>query len=158
MSIDPVWLSQAAHDRLVAELEELRTTGRTEASAAIERARAHGDLKENAEYDAAKDEQGKMEARIRQLEDMLRRAQVGETPDGDVVAAGMVVTGVDDDGDAQEFLVGSIEDKPQGLSVVSASSPLGKALIGAKVGDTVSYDAPGGRFELEVTGVRPLEG
>jgi transcription elongation factor GreA len=158
MTPDPVWLSQAAYDRLAAELDELKTSGRTEASAAIERARAHGDLRENAEYDSAKDEQGKIEARIRQLEDMLRRAEVGEAPDGDVVAAGMIVTTVDEDGDTDEFLLGSIEDKREGLSVVSASSPLGQALIGSSIGDTVSYDAPAGTFKVKVTDARPLEG
>lgn len=157
MTTEPVWLSQSAYDRLTAELEELKTTGRTEASAAIERAREHGDLRENAEYDSAKDEQGKIEARIRQLEDMLRRAQVGEAPDGDVVAAGMVVSTVDDDGDTDEFLLGSIEDKPTGLHVVSASSPLGQALIGASVGDTVVYEAPAGTFKVTVTAARPHE-
>ena len=156
---DPVWLSQAAYDRLNAELEELRESGRREASAAIERARAHGDLKENAEYDVAKDEQGKMEARIRQLEEMLRNAQVGETdPAEGVVAAGTVVTITDSDGDTDEVLIGSIEDKVKGLGLVSASSPLGQALVGAKVGDTVSYTAPGGTFSVTVTDVRPLEG
>ena len=155
---EPVWLSRAAYDRLSTELEELRGSGRREASAAIERARAHGDLKENAEYDVAKDEQGKMEARIRQLEDMLRRAQVGETdPVDGVAAAGKVVAITDEDGDTDEVLIGSIEDKARGLGLVSASSPLGQALIGAKVGDTVSYSAPGGTFSVTVTDVRPLE-
>ena len=156
---EPVWLSQAAYDRLHAELEQLRGTGRQEASAAIERARAHGDLKENAEYDVAKDEQGKMEARIRQLEELLRTAQVGETDlADDVVAAGKVVAITDEDGDTDEVLIGSIEDKVSGLGLVSASSPLGQALIGAKVGDTVSYEAPGGTFSVTVSSVRPLEG
>ena len=151
------WLSQSAYDRLSSELEELKTAGRPRASKAIEEARAHGDLRENAQYDSAKEEQGKMEARIRQLTDMLREAQVGEAPVGDAVAAGMVVTTTDDDGDSDEFLLGSREDRPQGLSVVSANSPLGQALMGAKVGTTVSYAAPAGEFRVTVTAVRPLE-
>ena len=156
---EPVWLSQAAYDRLVAELEQLRTDGRREASAAIERARSHGDLRENAEYDVAKDEQGKMEARIRQLEDMLRHVQVGEaSSNGEVVAAGTVVRIVDGDGDTDEVLIGSIEDKVDGLGLVSNSSPLGQALLGARAGDTVAYDAPGGTFEVTVEAIRPLEG
>ena len=155
---DTVWLSQSAYDRLNAELGHLKTTGRREASAAIEEARSHGDLRENAEYDAAKEEQGKMEARIRQLEDMLRNAQVGESPAGDVVAAGMVVTTVDTDGDEDTFLLGSREDRPKGMGVVSAASPLGKALLGHKAGDTVTYQAPAGAFEVKITGVRPLDG
>ena len=92
---DTVWLSQSAYDRLRSELDHLKGPGREQASKAIAAARSHGDLRENAEYDAAKEEQGKMEARIRQLEEMLRNAQVGEAPSGDAAAAGMVITTVD---------------------------------------------------------------
>ena len=152
------WLSQSAYERLSAELEELRTTGRERASHAIEVARAHGDLKENAEYHSAKEEQGKMEARIRQLEEMLRNAKVGDAPKGDEVAAGMVVTTVDEDGDEDTFLLGSREDRAGDLQVVSAQSPLGKALVGHKIGDAVTYQAPAGSFEVKITGLRPLEG
>ena len=154
---ETVWLSQSAYDRLSAELEQLKTEGRPAASKAIEIARAHGDLKENAEYDSAKEEQGKMEARIRQLTEMLRNAQVGEAPTGDAVTAGMVVTTVDEDGDEDTFLLGSREDRPEGLHVVSANSPLGQALMGAKVGDTRSYQAPAGEFKVTVTEIRPLD-
>ena len=154
---DTVWLSQSAYDRLQAELDHLKTTGREEAAAAIKAARAHGDLRENAEYDTAKDEQGKMEARIRQLEDMLRRAQVGSAPAGDVVNVGNVVTTVDEDDDEETFLIGSREDRTTGLTVVSADSPLGRALVGARVGDTVSYHAPAGAFTVKITAVRALE-
>jgi transcription elongation factor GreA len=154
---DTVWLSQSAYDRLHAELDHLKTTGRDEAAAAIKAARAHGDLRENAEYDTAKDDQGKMEARIRQLEDTLRRAQVGSAPTGDVVGAGNVVTTVDEDGDEETFLIGSREDRTTGLTVVSADSPLGRALVGARVGDTVRYHAPAGQFTIKVTQVRALE-
>ena len=152
------WLSQSAYDRLSAELEQLQTTGRQEASRAIEQARAHGDLKENAEYHSAKEEQGKMEARIRQLEEMLRTATVGEAPKGDTVAAGMVVTTRDDDGDEDTFLLGSREDRAGNLPVVSAQSPLGKALIGHKLGDEVAYQAPAGSFQVTITDLKPLEG
>lgn len=157
MSDEPVWLSREAYDRLVAELEHLRTEGRREASAAIEAAREHGDIRENAEYDAAKDEQGKMEARILQLEQMLTNAQVGDAPEGDVVAAGMLVTTLDDDGDRDEYLLGSIEDKANGVPVVSTGSPLGRALLGARVGETVSYQAPAGELSVTVEAVRPFE-
>jgi transcription elongation factor GreA len=153
---DTVWLSQSAYDRLSSELEHLKTEGRKQASKAIELARSHGDLRENAEYDTAKEEQGKMEARIRQLEEMLRNAEVGDAPDGDTIAAGMVVTTVDEDGDIETFLLGSREDRSQGLPVVSASSPLGKALLGRSVGDTVSYEAPAGTFEVKITDATPL--
>ncbi|CAN5305347.1 MAG: transcription elongation factor GreA [Euzebyales bacterium] len=153
---DQIWLSQAAYDRLSAELHELTTVGREQASKAIEVARAHGDLTENAEYDSAKEEQGKMEGRIRQLQEMLRVAKVGEAPSGDAVAAGMVITTVDDDGDESTFLLGSREDRVEGIGVVSAQSPLGKALLGRKIGDEVSYHAPAGTFTVTITHAKPL--
>jgi transcription elongation factor GreA len=153
---DTVWLSQAAYDRLKAELQELKQSGRARASAAIEAARAHGDLRENAEYEAAKEDQGKMESRIRQLEDILAHAHVGEPPSGETVQAGMVVTTADEHGDESTFLLGSREDRPEGLAVVSAQSPLGKALVGARVGDTVRYEAPAGAFTVTVLGAEPL--
>lgn len=155
---ETVWLSQAAYDRLSEELEHLKTVGREEASKAIEIARAHGDLRENAEYHSAKEEQGKMEARIRQLEEMLRNAKVGEAPTGDKVAAGMIVTTVDGDGDESTFLLGSREDRVTGVPVVSAQSPLGKALMGKKVGESASYEAPAGTFTVKVTAIKPATG
>ena len=154
---ETVWLSQSAYDRLSAELDDLKTNGRPRASKAIEIARAHGDLKENAEYDSAKEEQGKMEARIRQLTEMLRNAKVGEAPAADAVAAGLVITTVDEDGDEETFLLGSREDRPEGIGVVSANSPLGQALMGAKIGETRSYAAPAGEFKVTVTAIRPLD-
>jgi transcription elongation factor GreA len=154
---DTVWLSQSAHDQLTSELEYLKTTGREEAAQAIKTARAHGDLRENAEYDTAKEEQGKMEARIRQLEDMLSRAQVGSAPSGDVVVGGSVVDTVDEDGDEETYLIGSREDRTTGLTVISPDSPLGRALMGTRVGQEVSYQAPAGQFSVKVTGVRGLE-
>src|SRR6187402_3026380 len=103
------WLTQEAFDRLSAELEALSTTGRVEIASKIESAREEGDLKENSGYHAAKDEQGKQEARIRQLEDMLRRAEVGETPANDgVVEPGMTVTyKFAGDDDVETFLLGA---------------------------------------------------
>ena len=154
---EPVWLSQSAYDRLQAELDELRTTGRAQASAAIEEARSHGDLRENAEYDSAKEEQGKMEARIRQLQDMLRNAQVGEAPTGETVSAGTVVTITDADGDEDTFLLGSREDRVPNLSVVSVNSPLGRALVGRAPGDTVEYQAPAGTFSVTVVNATPFQ-
>lgn len=151
-----VWLSQEAYDRLREELEHLKGEGRREASAAIEQARAHGDIRENAEYHAAKEEQGRMEARIRQLETMLHNARVGESPEGDAVAAGMVVTAVDEDGDEMTFLVGSREDRSTDMQVVSPASPLGKAVLGRRIGERVVYQAPAGAFAVTITAARPL--
>ncbi len=150
-------LSREAYERLRAELEDLTTRGRVDIAQTIETARELGDLSENGDYHAAKEEQGKMEARIRQLEEMLRNAQVGDAPSGDAVAAGMVVTTVDEDGNSDTFLLGSREDRPEGLHVVSANSPLGQALVGAKIGETRSYEAPAGEFKVTVTAIRPHE-
>jgi transcription elongation factor GreA len=153
-----VWLTEQAFERLRNELEDLKTEGRRKASEAIEAARAHGDLRENAEYHSAKEEQGKMEARIRQLEEMLRHAKVGTPPSGDTVAAGMIVTIVDDDEDEQTFLLGSREDRPEGLPVVSAASPMGKAIVGKQVGDVATYEAPAGSFQVKILDAQPHGG
>ncbi len=148
-----IWLTQDAYDKLHAELEDLKGPQRAEIVARISSARDEGDLKENGGYHAAKDEQGRIELRIRQLEDMLRKAEVGETPaDDGVVEPGMVVTYKfegDADDDAETFLLGAREIEPEGLTVYSPQSPLGGAIIGHKVGETVSYEAPNGK-QLEV--------
>ena len=146
-----IWLTQEAYDKLHAELENLKGPVRQEVISRISAARDEGDLKENGGYHAARDEQGKVEGRIRQLEDMLQRAQVGETPEDDgTVSPGMKVTYKfvgDDDDEAETFLLGAreIEDSVDGLKVYSPQSPLGSAIIGAKTGDTVEYDAPNGK-------------
>lgn len=140
------WLTQEAADRLAAELAHLETTGRSEIVKKIESARAEGDLKENGGYHAAREEQGKMEARIRQLKHMLENAEIGTAPasaDG-VVAPGMKVT-VEIMGDQMQFLLGSREIASGDLDVYSEKSPLGAAVMGAKVGDEKSYNAPNGK-------------
>lgn len=140
------WLTQQAHDRLAAELEQLTGSGRTEIAKKIEQAREEGDLKENGGYHAAKEEQGKIEARIRQLTLLLRHAQVGAAAAADGhVAAGTVVTATIA-GAENRFLLGSREIAgDSGLDVYSEQSPLGAAILGASVGDTVAYTAPNGR-------------
>jgi transcription elongation factor GreA len=149
------WLSQDAYDRLQAELDELRTEGRQTISATIAAARAHGDIRENAEYDAAKDEQGKMEARIRQLEALLREAKVGEPPAADVVAPGNVVT-LDIGGDEETYLVSSTrEERHPEHDVLSTSSPIGQAVLGAAPGETVTAQVPAGELEVTVKSVQP---
>ncbi|MEN9304940.1 MAG: hypothetical protein RL733_185 [Actinomycetota bacterium] len=140
------WLTQEAADRLAAELNHLETTGRSEIVKKIESARAEGDLKENGGYHAAREEQGKMEARIRQLKHMLENAEIGTPPasaDG-VVAPGMKVT-VEIMGDEMQFLLGSREIASGDLDVYSEKSPLGSAVMGAKVGDEKTYTAPNGK-------------
>jgi transcription elongation factor GreA len=144
-----IWLTQDAHDKLQAELENLKGPVRQEIIARISSSRDEGDLKENGGYHAAKDEQGKVEARIRQLEDMLRRAEVGDTPaDDGIVEPGMVVTYKfvgDDDDEAEKFLLGAREIEPDGLTVYSPQSAMGSAILGARQGDTVTYTAPNGK-------------
>lgn len=148
------FLSQEAHDRLRAELEDLRTNGRPRISAEIEVARAHGDLRENAEYHAAKDEQGRMEARIRQIEALLDGAVIGERDSADEVAAGVVVV-LDVDGDEETYLVGSREDRHTELDVLSAESPMGRAVLGAHEGETRSFETPSGAsIDVRVVSIR----
>lgn len=153
------WLTQEAYDRLKAELEHLAGEGRTEIAKKIEAARAEGDLKENGGYHAAKEEQGKQEARIRQLTQLLREAQVGDAPVTEGEAGpGMVVTVDFGGGDAETFLLGSREEAPghKELTVYSAQSPLGKALTGKKVGEEASYEAPNGKtFTVKVLEAKP---
>ncbi len=149
-------LSQDAHDRLTAELEDLRTRGRIEMADRIERAREHGDLKENAEYHAAKEEKAKMEARIAQLFGILEDAVIVTGGGSDEVRTGSIVTlryDGDDPDEVERYLVGSIEEAAADLHVVSPSSPLGTALIGAKSGDTVTYQAPPGPLTVTVVDV-----
>ena len=148
------WLTQEAADRLAAELANLETEGRTEVIKKIEAARAEGDLKENGGYHAARDEQGKIEARIRQLKQMLENATIGAPPasaDG-VVGAGMVVSAIVAD-DEMRFLLGSREIATDDLDVYSEKSPLGAAVFGAKIGDKVSYTLPNGKtISVEILG------
>jgi transcription elongation factor GreA len=143
-----IWLTQEAYDKLRAELEDLKGPKRQEIIERISNARDEGDLKENGGYHAAKDEQGKQEARIRQLEDMLRRAEVGETPPDDgVVEPGMVVTVDFGDGDEEKFLLGARENLSEGdtLDVYSPESAMGAAINGKSKGEKVTYTAPNGK-------------
>jgi transcription elongation factor GreA len=151
---DTKWLTASAHQKLVDELEYLTTVGREEVTKRIAEARDHGDLRENAEYDAAKNEQGLMEARIRQVTHILENSEVREIEDSGAVAIGTIATVVDDDGDETEFFVAPSENKVAGMLLASPDSPLGGALIGARPGDEVSYEAPGGTFTYTVKDVR----
>lgn len=154
MSDSPTKLTQATYDRLAAELEDLTTRGRIEIAAAIEAARALGDLSENGDYHAAKDTQGKMEARVRQLQAMLKKVEIVEADaDSGTVSEGAIVTiryEGDDEDDTQDYFVGSIEERQGDLPVASPSAPLGAALLGKAVGDVVEYQAPGGKLKVEI--------
>jgi transcription elongation factor GreA len=141
----PAQLSRDAYERLSAELQELTTVGRTKIANDIEAARALGDLSENGDYHAAKDAQGHMEARIRKLEALLDRAEIVEAATSDTVVVGSVV-GIkyEGDDDVEQYLVGSIEERREGIEVASPESPLGSALLGHKIGDFVEYTTPTG--------------
>ncbi len=155
-----VWLTQDAFDRLAAELETLSTTGRAEIVKRIELARAEGDLKENGGYHAAKDEQGKIEARIRELTEMLKNAHVGAEPvDASRVASGTIVT-VRIHGDEERFLLGSREIAGDSdLDVYSENSPMGQAILGKEPGDTGEFVAPSGAvIAVEVLEIEPFLG
>jgi transcription elongation factor GreA len=142
------WLTQEAYDRLKAELEYLQGQGRTDIAKKIEAAREEGDLRENGGYHAAKEEQGKQEARILQLRQLLENAQVGAVPTVSGVAApGMVVKVAfdGDDADTLEFLLGSREDAGASIEVYSPQSPLGSAINGRRIGETAQYELPNGK-------------
>jgi transcription elongation factor GreA len=148
-------LSKSTFDRIKAEFDDLTTRGRIEVAYKIERARELGDLKENGDYHAAKDEQGHMEGRIRQIESILEDAEVVSAPADGVVGLGSVVAIVfegDSDSDAEKYLIGHVEEKPENdsVSVMSPSSPLGSALLGAKEGDVVTYDATNAKLKVKV--------
>ncbi len=146
-------LSRSAYDRLKAEHDDLTTRGRIELAELIQRAREMGDLSENGDYHAAKDQQGHMEGRIRQLESILENAAIIEGGEAGVVGVGSIVTVLyedDDDDMAERYLLDSVEQRGDGLDVISPSSPLGAALIGARVGDVVAYAAPNGQLRVTV--------
>ena len=148
-------LSKSTFDRIKAEFDDLTTRGRIEVAYKIERARELGDLKENGDYHAAKDEQGHMEGRIRQIESILEDVEVVTAPADGVVGLGSVVAIVfegDSDSDAESYLIGHVEEKPENdsVSVMSPSSPLGSALLGSKEGDVVTYDATNAKLKVKV--------
>jgi transcription elongation factor GreA len=156
--MEPAHLSAQARQRLEEELERRSGARRREISAWIERAREHGDIRENADYDAAKNEQGHNEARVRQLQQLLKTAVVVEAAEADVVAPGTVVeVKMEGDDDTTSYLVGSIEERHETFEVLSTGSPLGQALLGHGPGETVTYEGPRRAFQVEVVSVRPLE-
>jgi transcription elongation factor GreA len=155
------WLTQEAYDRLKTELEHLTGPGRVEIAKRIEAAREEGDLRENGGYHAAKEEQGKREARIRQLKALLEKARVGGAPTAHgVVAPGSQVTVkfVGDD-DLMTFVLGSREAIDVNIEVYSPQSPLGASILGKKVGETATYSLPNGRkASVKITDAKPYTG
>jgi transcription elongation factor GreA len=148
-------LSPAAYERLKAEYDDLTTRGRIDIARKIETARELGDLSENGDYHAAKEEQGKMEGKIAHLTKLLKDVEIVESLSGDAVEVGCVV-GICFDGDdeVEKYLVGSIEERREGVEIVSPGSPLGEALLGKSVGDTVSYEVqPGRPLQVKVVSI-----
>ena len=144
-------LSPAAYERLKAELDDLTTRGRIDIATTIQRAREMGDLSENADYHAAREDQGRMEARIRQLQALVDNAVIVEGSEQEQVAPGSIVAlRYEGDEEVERYLIGSIEERPDGLPVISPQSPLGQALVGRRVGETVEYQAPSGTLKVEI--------
>ena len=154
-------LTLDAYQRLKTELDELTTTAREEIAERIKAAREHGDIRENAEYDAAKNEQGLMESRIRKIQGMLRDPEIVEAPvEADAIAPGMLVTvrSLDDDEDETYLLAEHAEERAPAARTVTTSSPLGSALLGKAPGDEVAIEAPGGSFRYEIVAFEPHTG
>ncbi len=151
-------ITQETLDKLQAEYDELTTVGRTEIARVIEAARLLGDLSENGDYHAAKDAQGKMESRIRQIDAVIRNHEIiehnGNANTVQYASIAKVVYDGDPDDDFQEFFIGSIEEKPEGVLVASPTSPLGAALLNQSVGETVEYEAPSGVLRVKIVGLR----
>jgi len=158
MAVEIHRITQETLDKLQEEYHHLTTVGRTEIARVIESARLLGDLSENGDYHAAKDEQGKMESRVRQIDNVIRNHEIVERDENaDVAQHASIVQIVyegDADDDYQEFFIGSIEEKPEGVLVASPTSPLGSALLGRSVGDLVEYEAPSGVLRVKIVGLR----
>jgi len=149
-------LSPEAHERLLAEHEDLTTRGRIDIAKKIETARELGDLSENGDYQAAKEEQGKMETRIAQLASILENAEIvsmNESGDGKVSLGVIVSLLYQGDSEPEKMLVGSIEEQREDVEVLSPDSPLGEALMGASVGDSVTFEAPNGDLTVKVVAI-----
>ncbi|MDQ3991697.1 MAG: transcription elongation factor GreA [Actinomycetota bacterium] len=154
-------LTRDAYDRLRKELDRLKGEGRRHMSERLLHARELGDIRENAEYDSAKNEQGLMESRIRELETILRDPDLVEGPVGEADEAGpgmlvRVLSKEEDEAEEEVYLLAaSKEERTGGARTVSVSSPFGRALVGHRIGDEVAYQAPGGTFVYEIVGLEP---
>ncbi len=155
MNDDPIPLSQAAYDRIKAEHDDLVTRGKIDIARKIEAARELGDLSENGDYHAAKEEQGKMAGRINHLANLLENGVIVDSEHSDEVQPGAIV-GIryEGDTDVERYLLGSIEERVEGIEVMSPGSALGTALVGAKIGDTVQYETPtGAKLTVEIVSI-----
>lgn len=148
-------LTQRAYDKLRAELEYLEGEGRTNVIDEIARARSHGDLSENAEYHAAKDQQGLQEARVRQIRQMLENAEIIQRDDEDTVSPGKIVTiRYEGDDETETYILGLREEKGGDHDVLTPDSPIGRALLGRTSGEFVRANVPAGKIRVEIVEVR----
>ena len=144
-------LTREGYDKLAAELEHLKTVGRKEAAENIKEARSHGDLSENAEYDEAMNDQGRLEARITELEGILKDAIIISASQAGVVHVGSVITLVDlDDGEEDDYVILGENESSSDENYISAESPAGKAIMGKTEGETVTVEAPGGQINYKI--------
>ena len=157
---EATWLTQEAYDRLASELEYLLTVARQDIAKKIQEAREEGDLKENGGYHAAKEEQGKIEARAARLENILANAVVGEARESNGTVEQGTVVKLTMNGSEMEFLLGSAEiAEGSDIEVYSPDSPIGKVILGAKIGDNVTFFAPNGKErEINIVDVKPFVG
>lgn len=143
--------TREGYEKLAQELEYLKTEGREKAAADIKEARSHGDLSENAEYDEAMNDQGRLEARITELEAILKDAVIISSSAADTVHVGSVITLEDlDDGEEDDYVILGENESTTEDNYISAESPAGKAIMGKKVGETVQVEAPGGTFSYRI--------
>ena len=147
-------ISAETRDRLQAELTDLTGRGRIDIAAQIETARLLGDLSENGDYHAAKEEQGKMEGRIMRLKSILENCEIVEEFDDSTVSPGVMVSiRFEGDDEVEQYLFGSIEERRTGIEVVSPGSPMGRALEGGRAGQTVTYEANGNELSIEIVAI-----
>lgn len=146
-------LTQSAYDRLKEELAHLEGEARTKTIQDIATARLHGDLSENAEYHAAKDQQGLQEARLRHVREMLEHAEIISADDDDVVAPGKLVTLRHEGEDPEIYLLGTREERGGGYDILTVESPLGRAILGRSVGERVTAQLPRGEASVEIVSV-----
>ena len=147
-------LTKQAYDRLKTELDFLEGEAREKIIGEIATARAHGDLSENAEYHAAKDQQGMQEARVRQLREMLENAEIVEVSDDGVARSGMVVTIKVEGDDPETYYLGLREEKGGEFDVLTPDSPMGQAIVGRSAGEVVAAKVPAGEMKIEIVEVR----
>ena len=154
--MNPPQLTRGAYERLQGELAHLTGPANEAITAQIAAARALGDLSENGDYHAAREEKGKMQGRIQQIQALLEHAEVVSPDAGsaDRASVGSLVDlRFDDDDEVERFLLGTIEERPEDYDVVSPFSPLGRVMIGAKAGDVVRYEAPAGPVAVTVVAI-----